>query len=239
MRVRITTLALLAALALPGSALAGAPRTARFTVTVTGAQTTKWDSHSGTYTDCNGTSQTHGEGTDVYRFDSGRPQRLLVTQNMFGAVNFQTGTWDSYKLESAVGLLSDARLTRHGLIEHTWTGGYCGHPPTTNTGPYDCGQRHGIVDVIVEPVGDRRRVSVQVVNPSTWKPFSNCPISTPAGVSDFGFTTTYGRLSNKLLFGKQPRIVVEDGKVYRRSEGATGTNATSTTHIRIVLVRHR
>ena len=52
-----------------------------------------------------------------------------------------------------------------------------------------------------------------------------------------GFATTDGGLSNKLLFGKQKRIVVEDGKVYRNNAG--GVHALSTTHIRIVLVRHR
>ena len=87
-----------------------------------------------------------------------------------------------------------------------------------------------------DPAGDNRRIQVQFAAPA-WAPFKNCPIYTGNGATAFGFTTTYGRLSNKLLFGKQQRIVVEDGKVYRRSDG--GVHALSTTHIRIVLIRHR
>ncbi len=224
-------------LGLPASGTAAGIKTARFTVQVTGVQTTKWSWDGPSYTDCNGTQTTHGEGTEVFRFDSGKPERLLVRRNMFGAVSFMTGTWDPYSLVDPLGFLSKARLTRHGFIETTTSGGWCGHPPTTNTGPYDCGQRHNtVMSVYVNPVGDGRRIQVEAANPASWKGFKNCPIYTPAGVTAFGFTKTYGRLSNKLLFGKQKKIVVEDGKVYPRNDG--GVDALSTTHIRIVLVRH-
>lgn len=230
-------IALVAVLGVPASGAAAGIATARFSVQVTGVQTTKWSWNGPSGTDCNGTQTTHGEGTEVYRFDTGKNKRLLVRRNLFGAVSFQQGTWDVNAIDSPLGFRTPTRLTRHGLITHTWTGGWCGHPAPTNTGPYDCVQRHGRSDVSVDPVGDGRRVQVGVENPPLWKSYTNCPIFAPAGVSQGGFTTTYGRLSNKLLFGRQNKIVVEDGKVYRRNDGSV--DATSTTHIRIVLIRHR
>jgi hypothetical protein len=223
-------------LALPASGAAAGITTARFTMQITGVQTTAWSWNGPSYTDCNGTQTTSGDGTEVFRFDNGTPNRLLVTRNLAGAVNFQIGTWTPNKVD-VLGDFAQSRLTRHGKITHTWTGGYCGHPQPTDSGPYDCGQRHGVSTVVVDPAGDGRRIEVQVATDGGWKPFTNCPIYTGNGASAFGFTTTYGRLSNKLLFGKQKKIVVEDGKVYRRNDG--GVKALSTTHIRIVLIRHR
>ncbi len=196
--------------------MAAGIKTARFTMKITGVQTTAWSWDGPSYTDCNGTQTTHGDGTEVFRFDNGSPDRLLVTRNAFGAVNFQIGSWTQNDAAAVLGSLSQSRLTRHGKVTHTWTGGYCGHPTPTDTGPYDCGQRRGLADVLVDPAGDGRRIQVQVATDSAWHPFKNCPIYTGNGATAFGFTTTYGRLSNKLLFGKQKRIVVEDGKVYRK-----------------------
>jgi hypothetical protein len=230
-----TAAAAVALLGLPASGAAAGIKTARFTMKVSGVQTTAWSWTGPSYTDCNGTQTTKGDGTEVFRFDNGSPSRLLVTRNMAGAVNYQVGSWT----QSPVNVLGDfasARLTRHGTITHTWSGGYCGQPKPTDSGPYDCGQRRGMAPVVVDSAGDGRRVEVQVANPSSWKSFGNCPIYTGDGASAFGFTTTDGRLSNKLLFGKQKRIVVEDGKVYRHNDG--GVKALSTTHIRIVLTRH-
>ena len=230
-------LAAVTLLGLPASGAAAGITSARFTMKVTGVQTTAWSWQGPSYTDCNGTQTTHGDGTEVFRFDNGSPDQVLVTRNLFGAVDLQIGSWKQNDSGAVLGALSQSRLTRHGKVMHTSTGGYCGHPAPTDTGPYDCGQRRGIADVLVDPAGDGRRIQVQVAADSGWTPFKNCPIFTGNGATAFGFTTTYGRLSTKLLFGKQKRIVVEDGKVYRKHDG--GVTALSTTHIRIVFIRHR
>ncbi len=233
----IVVVVAVALLELPASGAAAGLATARFTMKITGVQTTAWSWQGPSYTDCNGTQTTKGEGTEVLRFDNGSPDQVLVTRNLFGAVNIQIGSWEQNDPGAVLGSLSKARLTRHGTITHTWTGGYCGRPKSTDTGPYDCGQRRGISDVLVDPAGDRRHITVQAVTDGRWHPFKNCPIYTGNGATAFGFTTTSARLSNKLLFGTQKKIVVEDGKVYPRKDG--GVDALTTTHIRIVLIRHR
>ena len=96
-------LAALALLGLPASAAAAGRGTAHFTIQVTGVQTTKWSYLGPSYTDCNGTQTIHGDGTEVFRFDSGRPTKLLATRNVFGAVNLQLGSWGPDRARRSAG----------------------------------------------------------------------------------------------------------------------------------------
>lgn len=229
---RLTALAAAAALlALPAVATA---RVARFTAAISGAQTTKWTTVGGSNGDCKGIPTTKGEGTEVYRFDSGKPEKVLATQAGSAATSFKYGTWDQFALDQPLGFLGDFRNTRHGSITTHWSGGYCGHPPDTDTGPYDCGKRRGTASIAFDPYGTKR-ILVEVSLLGVMKAYRNCPITTPSLVTEAGFTSTYGRFSNKLIFGKRKRIVVEDGKVCRLRDA--GVSSTTTTHFRLVLTR--
>ena len=96
---------------------------ARFLVTVQGVETTKWSSHSGTLTDCNGKHYATGEGTEVVRIDSGRPEKLLV-QSLGGVPHETYGTWDPYRPITDLGLYASLKVTRHGKITRTISGGW-------------------------------------------------------------------------------------------------------------------
>jgi hypothetical protein len=212
-------------------------RYARFTAKISGAQTTKWQSVGPSYTDCNGTRVTKGEGTEVFRFDSGKPEKVLVQLNPTGSVLWKFGTWSPLEFDNPLGLISDVQLTRHGRYTTTVSGGWCSGA-TSQVAPAnggDCGRRRGVASAVVGPSGGR--LKVEVIGSTTVKGFDDCPVGSPIGVTDGGFTDTFGRLSAKLLFGKRKQIVVEDGKVYRRDDRGIGVKATSTTHFRLVLVR--
>lgn len=241
MRASLLAAGVLAATAVPVVAAADADaltpvRYARFTAKITGAQTTKWQSVGPSYTDCNGTRVTKGEGTEVYRFDSGPAQRVVVQVNPTGSMFWKFGTWSPLDFDNPLGLISDVSLTRHGRYTTTVSGGWCAGA-TSQVAPEnggDCGRHRGIASAIVGPYG--RRLKVEVIG-DTAKTFDDCPVNSPIGVTDAGFTDSFGKLSAKLLLGKRKRIVVDDGKVYRRDDGDIGVTATSTTHFRLVLVR--
>jgi hypothetical protein len=243
MRASLLAAGVLAATAIPVVTAADADaltpvRYARFTAKITGAQTTKWQSVGPSYTDCNGTQVTKGEGTEVFRFDSGRPEKVLVQVNPTGSMYWKFGTWKPTDFDNPLGLLSDVTVTRHGRYTTTVSGGWCSGAVTQvapeNGG--DCGKHHGTASAIAGPYGGR--LQVEVIGLAT-KNFDDCPINSPEGVTDGGFTDTFGKLSAKLLLGKRSRIVVDDGKVYRRDDGDIGASATSTTHFHLVLVRKR
>src|SRR5947209_6784111 len=98
--------AAVALLGLPASGAAAAVKTARFTMKITGVQTTAWSWTGPSYTDCNGTQTTKGDGTEVFRFDNGAPDHVLVTRNAFGAVDIQIGSWKRSDPAAVLGSLS-------------------------------------------------------------------------------------------------------------------------------------
>jgi hypothetical protein len=233
----LTTVSLFALLA-PATASAFSPiRTARFTATISGAQTTKWNAWSGTDTDCHGTRRQTGEGTEVFRFAVSRPEKVLLQSGISGPT-WKFGTWDPFSLDSPLGLIASARLTRYGQYTTTWSGGWCGQPaPEISPATSDCGQRPGFVHVYVGPYD--RKLKVEVIPSGVLRGFDNCPVNSPTGVDDGAFTDAFGRLSNALAFGQRKRIVVEQTRVYRRHDATTpGVDALSTVHFRLVLVRH-
>jgi hypothetical protein len=220
------------ATAVPTAHAAGLKR-ARFLVTVQGLETTKWSSHSGTLTDCNGKHYTTGEGTEVIRIDSGRPEKLLV-QGFGGAPQETYGTWDPYRPIPDLGLWSAVKVTRHGTITHTITGGWCGSGSVTDTGPYDCGARRGSATALLT-WHDGRRVEVEATT-KLYKDYENCPVATPLEATPASWTAVVGRLSSKLLFGSRRQIVMVAGKTYRYKDAFR--EATTTTYVKVTLRRH-
>jgi hypothetical protein len=230
----ITLAAVVAGLA-AGPADAQIERTARFYVHAEGVQTTKWKQTSGTFTDCNGDHTTSGEGTEVVRFDSGKPDKI-VFQQLGDVIRANYSTWDPLALDIEPHLLAPARITRQGRILQDVSGGWCGEGTSKDTGPYDCGRRRAHSGVALY-WRDLRRVEVDLVHLAPPKGYENCPIATPSEVSAMRFTKTLGRLSPKLLFGRRQKIVLEDGDRYKRDE--TFVDSFSTTHFRITLTRAR
>lgn len=225
-----------AATAVPAQAIVKQKR-AYFTATITGLQTTKWSSKSGTYTDCNGTSQTKGEGTEVLRFSSKSVEK--ITYFGFGSrtptVDYN-GWFSSPSMDLGFSTLAKAKLTRHGQYVTSWSGGWCRGPHSEFSDVSGCGQRTGSVDVTYNPTS-RGKVEVDARTVTGLEPFDDCPIATPDGVSQAGWTLATGKLSSKLIFGKRKKIVVTGGKTYRRDEAEPGVHALSTTYFKLTLTR--
>jgi hypothetical protein len=237
MRTHLTAITLAAVVAglAAGPAHAQIERTARFYVHAEGVQTTKWTQKSGTFTDCNGAHTTDGEGTEVVRFDSGKPQKLVI-QRLGSVIRATYGTWDPLELEIEPHILAVTRITRQGRIVQKVSGGWCGEGSEKDTGPYDCGRRRAHAGLVLS-WRNLREVEVSHVNLAQPAAYRNCPIAIPNEVRAMGVTKTIGRLSAKLLFGKRDRIVLEDGDQYKRDEEFV--DSFSTTHVRITLTRAR
>lgn len=244
MRTRTLITATVAALATCGAATAGPAQAivqqkrAYFTAKISGLQTTKWDFKSGTYTDCNGTRQQVGNGTEVVRFESGGER---VTFDGFGnrTPTLRYDQWSRFPLaDSPLGALSDVKVTRHAKYRTSWLkSGWCTPAPEPVL-PDDCGQRKGIASIRFDPYSNRK-IRVEMVDIHAMKRFDDCRVSSPSGIDDGVFTDSVGKLSSKLIFGRQKKIVVVGGKTYRRSEsGLPATNATSTTYFKLTLTRH-
>lgn len=210
---------------------------AYFTAKISGLQTTKWNSRSRLYTDCNGTQQTKGEGTEVLRFASLHTEK--VTYFGFGrrtpTIDYN-GWFSSPSVDLGFSSLAKARLTRHGQYVTSVSGGWCRGPHSEFSDISGCGQRTGTVDVSFGPAsGGKVEVDARTVN--GLEPFDDCPVATPEGVAQGGWTLAKGKLSSKLLFGKRKKIVVTGGKTYRRHEGTPGVDATSTNYFKLTLTR--
>jgi len=229
------TLAAVAAGLAAGPAHAQTERTARFYIQAEALQTTKWTRTSGTVADCKGERTTKGEGTEVVRYDSGKPEKVVI-QQLGGRIQATYGTWDPQSLELQPGIIAPVRITRQGRVVTSTTGGWCGESSSTDTGPYDCGRRTAQAGLTLF-WKDLRQVEVELVNLASPGAYRNCPVATPGEVSEMRFTKTLGRLSPKLLFGHRDTIVVEDGDRYKRDE--TFVDSFSTTSFRITLTRAR
>ena len=186
---------------------------ARFTATITGVQTNSWSSTGPSYSDCNGTQTMTGKGTEVFRFASARPHKVMFQRNG-GGVQVHMGTWDPSRPEDPLGLFSTARLTRQGAYTTSWTGGWCGHPADVVTpDDSDCGGRKGFAAVGLEPEG--RRVKVDVSPSGFLTPFKNCPIEGPDGVT----IDSEGCLWNARYQGSCVARITPEGRRKLRASG--------------------
>ncbi|HEY8584251.1 MAG TPA: hypothetical protein VIL49_14945 [Capillimicrobium sp.] len=238
MRLQLPALTAAAAIAV---ALAAAPtahgqqRVARFHVKVQGVQTIKWSSTSTKLIDCNGERTTTGQGTQVLRFASKGSDRIVFAQALAGAPPLATyNTWDHQTGVVQPGILVDTQVTRAGEIVHHQTGGWCGGASSTDTGPYDCGQRRdeGVARLYWR---DARKVEVSLSELSYPKPYVDCPIVAPTGMGSLSWTSTLGRLSPKLLFGDRKQITVVDGDTFELEQPYA--ESFGTTQFKITLTR--
>src|SRR4051794_27820220 len=105
--------AVLAGLVAVVPAQAAKPKRAYFLAKVTALQTIKWSSMSRVYTDCNGKQYQRGNGTEVVRIDSGRPEKVTIEGRGRTANVTAYGKWVKGPSLSAIpGLLSDMVITR-------------------------------------------------------------------------------------------------------------------------------
>ena len=207
---------------------------ARFMVTLKSVQTTKWTRNGPTVSDCQGAFAYTGDGAEVVRVDSGRPEKLLVRKSLL-ATTPQTywGTFDWRSLKVLPGLISKVTITRQGNEDGTFLPGYC--PSETPTEKeYDCGVRTGAASMELE-WPNAREVNVNAASWTVPGEYKNCPIVSPTEINDAGWTDIVGKLSTKLLFGSKRQIVLVAGKQYEYSDQYEKSN--STTYVKVVLDR--
>ena len=156
---------------MPAAASAGTPlETARFKVSVKGAQTTAWSyAYSGGGL-CNPGGR--GEGTEVVRFASSTPKLMVATRFSPSFVQFGSG-----EIAGVLGMR--AKVTRRAKLVHEPVARGCVDPKGPATRPIDCGTKHSVMDLRVSYEGFDRPSGVKLrdAHAAHVDPFENCPVN--------------------------------------------------------------
>jgi hypothetical protein len=169
----------LSALAIVPATATAAPTvdTQTFRVEVKGVQTTTWEYDVAGGGLCNPSES--GEGTEVVRFATARPQALKATRLGPTYVHFGSRKVREDLTAGTVGVPARAKVTRHAMsVEGSLAPG-CVDPDGSATLPPDCGTKRASVDLMLayEPGAGRRPGSVVLRNhiiPSPAELFRNC-----------------------------------------------------------------
>jgi hypothetical protein len=149
----------------------------RFRVEVKGVQTTAWEYDAPGGGLCNPSES--GEGTEVVRFATARPQLLKATRFGPTYVHFGNGNFRGDLTAGTVGVTARARITRHSMSVEGPLAPGCVDPDGSATRPPDCGARRDSLDLMLayQPGAGRGPGGVVLRNhivPSPAEPFRNC-----------------------------------------------------------------
>jgi hypothetical protein len=165
----------LTALALVPATAAAAPGidTQRFRVDVKGVQTTAWEYDVDGGGLCNPAES--GEGTELVRFATARPQVLMAARMGPTYVHFGDGKPAGDLTAGTVGITARAKITRHSMSVEGPLAPGCVDPDGAETRAPDCGTKRDSLDLMLAyQTGKGSVVLRNHIVPTPAEPFRNC-----------------------------------------------------------------